>query len=105
MSALRFCMVTTFYPPYNFGGDGIFVQRLSRELADRGHHVEVVHCTDAYRALAPKGPEPIVADDPKVDVHRLASPLRFLSIARRVKDLLEPYAEIPQEPQPGQLPE
>ena len=93
-------MVTTFYPPYNFGGDGIFVQRLSRELADRGHHVEVVHCTDAYRALAPKGPEPIVADDPKVDVHRLASPLRFLSPlatqqtgypffkARRIREIL-----------------
>ena len=23
MSNLRFCMLTTFYPPYNFGGDGI----------------------------------------------------------------------------------
>lgn len=49
---LRFCMITTFYPPYNFGGDGIFVQQLSQELARRGHHVEVVHCADAYRLLA-----------------------------------------------------
>jgi hypothetical protein len=23
-AALRFCIVTTFYPPYNFGGDGIY---------------------------------------------------------------------------------
>ena len=30
-------MITTFYPPYNFGGDGVFVQRLSNELARRGH--------------------------------------------------------------------
>ena len=46
-------MITTFYPPYNFGGDGVFVQRLSNELARRGHLVEVIHCTDAYRLAAP----------------------------------------------------
>jgi len=72
-------MVTTFYPPYNFGGDGIFVHRLAHELADRGHHVEVIHCTDAFRLLAPKGTELVADDDPKVEVHRLASPLGFLS--------------------------
>ena len=72
-------MITTFYPPYNFGGDGIFVQRLAHELAERGHHVEVIHCTDAFRLLAPKGPEPTVVEHPKVEVHRLASPFGFLS--------------------------
>ncbi len=50
---LRICMVTTFYPPYNFGGDGIVVERLATELADRGHHVEVIHCVDAFLALTP----------------------------------------------------
>ena len=49
---LRFCLLTTFYPPYNFGGDGIFVQRLAGELVRRGHHVEVVHSVEAYLALA-----------------------------------------------------
>jgi len=53
---LRFCMITTFYPPYNFGGDGVFVQRLSNELARRGHSVEVIHCVDSYRALGGKEP-------------------------------------------------
>ena len=48
MSALRFLMLTTFYPPYNFGGDGIGIQRLSRGLVKRGHHVTVVHDADAY---------------------------------------------------------
>ena len=24
MAGLRFCSLTTFYPPFNFGGDGIF---------------------------------------------------------------------------------
>ena len=37
---LRFCMVTTFYPPYYFGGDAVFVYRLSEALAELGHHVE-----------------------------------------------------------------
>lgn len=46
---MLFCMVTTFYPPKNIGGDGVYVCALSEELAARGHHVEVVHCSDAYR--------------------------------------------------------
>ncbi len=48
---LRICMLTTFYPPFNFGGDGIFVERLAAALARRGHHVEVIHSLDAYRFL------------------------------------------------------
>ena len=66
--ALRFCMITTFYPPYNFGGDGIFVQRLSNELAKRGHMVDVVHCVDSYRLLAGREPGKPYADHPNVTV-------------------------------------
>jgi glycosyltransferase involved in cell wall biosynthesis len=68
---LRFCLLTTFYPPYNFGGDGIFVQRLAGELVRRGHHVEVIHSVDAYLALA--GSEPAAIDDGGVIVHGLRS--------------------------------
>ena len=49
---LRFCMISTFYPPYNFGGDGLYVWLLSNELARRGHSVTVIHCLDSYAALA-----------------------------------------------------
>jgi len=52
VSPLRFCHFTTFYPPFNFGGDGIGIQRLSRGLVRRGHHVTVVHDVDAYEMLA-----------------------------------------------------
>ena len=52
MRPLRFCSLTTFYPPYNFGGDGIDVQRTARALVDRGHEVTVVHDIDAYQWLA-----------------------------------------------------
>lgn len=42
-------MVTTFFPPHNFGGDGIQVRRLSNELARRGHEITVAYPPDAYR--------------------------------------------------------
>jgi glycosyltransferase involved in cell wall biosynthesis len=48
-------MVTTFYPPYNFGGDGITIRRLANALAERGHHVEIAHCVDAFDMLRPEG--------------------------------------------------
>lgn len=70
---LRIAMVTTFYPPYHFGGDAIYVQRLARALVARGHHVEVIHDTDGYRAMTgttPALPAPH-PDDPVV--HRLGS--------------------------------
>jgi glycosyltransferase involved in cell wall biosynthesis len=51
---LRFCLMTTFYPPYNFGGDGIDVERLAHGLERRGHHVTVVHDVDAFQALSRK---------------------------------------------------
>src|SRR5712692_26815 len=77
--ALRFCMITTFYPPYNFGGDGIFVHRLSNELARDGHRVDVIHCRDAYRLMAGKEPACGYDDHPNVTVHGLKSPFGFLS--------------------------
>lgn len=76
---LRFCMITTFYPPYNFGGDGIFVHQLSNELARRGHQVEVIHCIDSYRLLARQEPTGVYDNHPNVTVHGLQSPFRFLS--------------------------
>ncbi|MGH7447642.1 MAG: glycosyltransferase family 4 protein [Longimicrobiales bacterium] len=61
---LRFCMVTTFYPPYNFGGDGIGIQRLSQALVRRGHHVTVVHDEDSYLMLnGGRSPAPASATD------------------------------------------
>ena len=64
---LNIAMLTTFYPPYNFGGDGIGVKRLATALADRGHRVTVVHNRDAYRLLADNEPAP-TASDPRIEV-------------------------------------
>ena len=52
---LKIAMLTTFYPPYNFGGDGIGISRLSSALAKRGCDVTVIFYPDlaslTYRAL------------------------------------------------------
>ena len=75
MRPLRFCMLTTFYPPYHFGGDAMGVQRLSRALVRRGHHVTVIHDADAYRMLH-DGPDPVDAWEPDgLRVVRLESKL------------------------------
>ena len=76
---MRFCMVTTYYPPYHFGGDATYVHALSRALVSLGHEVEVIHCIDAYRLKKPDRlplPEPA---DGGIVVHRLKSRLGFLS--------------------------
>lgn len=71
---LRFCLLTTFYPPYSFGGDAIFVQQLAHLLADQGHEVEVVHCRDAYQLLKAKSVGEVAAPEhPGVRVHTLRS--------------------------------
>ena len=74
---MRFCMVTTFYPPYAFGGDGVYVQAMARALSGRGHDVDVVHCVDAYRLGS--GEPDAECDEPGIRLHRLRSGLGFLS--------------------------
>ena len=80
MKGLRFAFVTTFYPPHNFGGDGIGVQRWARALARRGHHVTVICDTDVYKVLK-TGPAPsAVAEDTGITVHWLRSRIAHLSV-------------------------
>jgi glycosyltransferase involved in cell wall biosynthesis len=76
---LRFCMITTFFPPYNFGGDGIYVRRLSNELAKLGHRVDVVHCIDSYKVLARRRHTGNCEVHPNVTLRGLESPYGFLS--------------------------
>jgi glycosyltransferase involved in cell wall biosynthesis len=76
----RFCMVTTFYPPRNFGGDGVAVQSLARALVRRGHQVTVICDDDAYRTLSGNHSRPPVEVDDGVEVFRLRSWLGSLSV-------------------------
>lgn len=72
-SPLRFAMVTTFYPPYHFGGDGMYVERLAHALAALGHEVEVIHDLDAYRIGGGK-PKPARPQPKGVQLHTLQTP-------------------------------
>jgi len=76
---LRFCMVTTFYPPYHFGGDGVQVHQLSNALARRGHEVDVVHDADAFTASGGRGPVNGFVDHSLVHTHTLKSRAGVLS--------------------------
>jgi glycosyltransferase involved in cell wall biosynthesis len=72
-------MVATFYPPYNFGGDGIGIQRLCHGLVRRGHHVTVVHDADAYLTLARRQEPAPVEHPPGLEVVSLRSRLGAVS--------------------------
>lgn len=48
---MRFCLCSTFYPPYGSDTDAAFVQALAVGLARRGHDVTVLHNPDAYDVL------------------------------------------------------
>lgn len=68
---LKFCMVTTFFPPYNFGGDGIFVYRLTNALARLGHTVHVVHDVDAFGLFSDKPASAVYPMHDNVVLHPL----------------------------------
>lgn len=72
---LRFCMVSTFFGAQSFGGDAVYVERLSQALLRRGHEVDVIHCPDAFEAVrrgqAPRAYTP----PPGLRVHTLRSAL------------------------------
>jgi glycosyltransferase involved in cell wall biosynthesis len=80
MRPLRFAFVTTFYPPHNFGGDGIGAQRWARALVRRGHEVEVICDADVYDLLR-TGPAPRkITEDDGITVHRLHTRIAPLSV-------------------------
>jgi glycosyltransferase involved in cell wall biosynthesis len=76
---LNFLHLTTFYPPYSFGGDALYVYRLAQALAQAGHHVDVAHCVDSYHLLHPAEPSPPPPSHPLVSTHQLHTGWRWLS--------------------------
>ena len=76
---LNFLHLTTFYPPYHFGGDAMYLYRLSHALAENGHHVDVVHCVDSYHLLHAGEPPVKFAEHPNVVRHELRSGFKGLS--------------------------
>ena len=81
MSAMKIALINTFYPPYNFGGDGVYVRRFAHALARLGCDVCVLHDAETFKALAPKplGDLAPLDEPPGVLVTRLESELGPLS--------------------------
>jgi glycosyltransferase involved in cell wall biosynthesis len=78
-SQLRCLLLNTFYPPYSFGGDAIYIWRLANALAADGHLVDVIHCADSYEMLAGgRRLPPSLPSHPNVSVYGLRSSLRAL---------------------------
>lgn len=71
-------MLTTFYPPYSFGGDAIGIQRLATAIAKRGHEVTVIHDIDAFKTLSDANPA-LITHPKNVRVIGLESKVGFLS--------------------------
>jgi len=74
-------MATTFYPPYNYGGDAVHVYRLTNALARRGHRVTVVHSRDAHSFFNPHGEAGDFPNEPGVTVHALGEKAKLAPIA------------------------
>jgi glycosyltransferase involved in cell wall biosynthesis len=76
---VRFCLLTTFYPPFNFGGDGVDVQRMARALSKRGHQVTVIHDVNSYEWLSGRHVPEQPSGQDGVEVIGLRSRLGVLS--------------------------
>jgi glycosyltransferase involved in cell wall biosynthesis len=76
---MRFGMVTTFYPPFSYGGDATYVRSLSRSLVALGHEVEIIASTDAYFVRSRTAPEAATTDEDGITVHRLHHPAGLLA--------------------------
>lgn len=48
---MKFCFITTFFGEHSFGGDAIYIERLSKALLDDGHEVHIIYNVDAYRTV------------------------------------------------------
>lgn len=78
-TALKFCMITIFYPPYSFGGDSIYLQRLCSELVARGHEVDVIHCADSFHIFRDDVDPKAFPVSEGMTIHRLRSRFGTLS--------------------------
>jgi glycosyltransferase involved in cell wall biosynthesis len=76
---MNFLHLTTFYPPYSFGGDAMYIYRLAHALGDAGHHVDIVHDIDAYHLQHPEEPEVKFDEHPNVNRVGLQSKYGWVS--------------------------
>ncbi len=75
---LKVAMLTTFYPPYSFGGDAIGIERLASAMARQGHQITVIHDIDAFSTLSDSEPKAVTPPE-NIEVIGLKSNIGFIS--------------------------
>lgn len=76
---MRFGFFTTFFGRDSFGGDAVYVERLSAALLRAGHEVDVIHCRDSFEAVRKGAPRRSYEPPSNLRIHTLSSPLGILN--------------------------
>jgi glycosyltransferase involved in cell wall biosynthesis len=76
---MRFGMVTTFYPPFSYGGDATYVRSLAKALVEQGHEVDVIASTQAYLIRSKDSDYVVPSWEDGVIVSRIRSSARLLA--------------------------
>lgn len=79
-NTLRFCLCTSFFPPFNSDEDGLYAQSLANGLARLGHDVTVLHNPDAYEILHRKKVTEPYALHPGVTIRPISPRLKSISL-------------------------
>jgi len=74
-------MVTSFFGADSFGGDAVYVERLSQALAKRGHEVHVIHSAGAFRCVQGRHQRRAYQAPPELRVHTITPGLRSIAAA------------------------
>ncbi len=70
---MRFCFITSFYPPFHPGGCGLHVYHLANLLARDGHRVEVICSGEAHSYKIAARREGDYPHHPGITVHRITT--------------------------------
>ena len=73
---MKICMVTSFFGRHSFGGDSVYVERLSRALWRRGHEVHVAYSSGAFDLARGSQPLRRYDDSSHLAVHDIGRGVR-----------------------------
>jgi len=72
---MKICMISSFFGRNSFGGDSIYIERLSHALSRQGHDVHIVHSSSAYDLVRGSQPQRTCSIPPEIVIHDIGSRL------------------------------
>ena len=73
---MKICMITSFFGRHSFGGDSVYIERLSRALLRRGHEVRVVYSSGAFELVRGPQPQRNYEAPPELFIHDIGAGIR-----------------------------